>query len=675
MNHENIIKQLFAYLDTERQRNLHMEAFKEISNVFLGFHDEYKTQRMQFLNDEKQNERVSWVCDASMGHGKSTVLECFLKWLIDESNPRQRVPVLLVIREKLEAEKLAHKLNEFRHNSCLKLDADNRETMEKYISLYQIVIITHSRLDNLALGMGKKRIYKVWEQYESIDWAFGGLKEPKLINKSHRLLIVDEKPSFVNSATFDVGKANNCLKWFDSIIKDDDADPVSMQSIRTYIMLLMLEQLEKNPTTVTTALASRLDKQTDRHKRLTSLIGKALKDRKMSDLSEFKTMKLFSKLLRKDGIGRIDRYKDKSRIGMKIIVSEKIDYSKIGLNMLVLDGTCHANKIQYALSNFKLKHVKNFNNYGRLKLHQRGIKTSANARTKESESVQETIANDIKKLRLLYGDQMFVIPLDSDIEKYRKFDVYPESHFKYYVDSKQSKKIHLMNTIGKNYLLHYKSLYLTSLPRMHPDFYKEIGIAFYGGDLNLEFNEDNNALKWFADHRLDEIYNGMIYSELLQIIHRSSLRVIEPSRLKDEINIYIAFDDSNGNDVLEFIQPFLYNMNSLYLFKHAEVKRMNLNNIINYGVRDGAEEFIKKSDEWIKNNISTIRESFRKILVSEIGKKSDGDDRLGEKFRKFIQRHKDKLDELNEVFKPYGYQVEMGKNKKDRPAYVLYSLK
>lgn len=671
-NRNEICKKMFEYLDNEIQGNIHPDAFKEISNVFLDLYDEYHTQSIQYYNNEVQNDKVSWVCDASMGHGKSTVLECFLKWLIDEHNPRQRVPVLLVIREKLEAEKLAVQLNKFKSNSCLKLDADNKETMEGYVNLYQVIIITHSRLDNLALGMGKKPLYKVWEQYQSIDWAFGGLSVPNLINKRHRLLIVDEKPTFKNAATFDVGQIHNSLKWFDAIIKSEDADPRAVQSIRTYIMLLMLEQLEKNTTTVTTALASKLDKNTERHKNLMKLIGSAIKDRKLSDRDEFKTMKLFCKLLRKDGVGRIDHYTEGSNVGMKIIVSEIIDYKKVGLNMLVLDGTCNANMIQYKLSAISFKNVRNYNNYARLTLYQRGIKTTLSARTKKSESVQETISNDIKKLRQIYGDNMFIIPLDSDIEKYRKFEAFPKSHQEYYEDTKTSKKIHLLNTIGKNYLLNFKSLYLTSLPRMHADFYKEIGIAFYGEDLKLEFNEDGNSINWFEDKRLNDIYIGMIYSEILQIIHRSRLRIIETSHLNDEVNIFMAFDDSNGSDVLEIIQPFLFNLNSLYLRREAVVERENLNNIINYGVRDGAVKFIVEADRWIKNNVSTILKPFRSMSVSELGKKSEEEDKLGEKFRKFIARHSVKLDDLNEIFKLYGYQVKMGENNKGRPTYIIY---
>lgn len=669
VNREKIIQQMFGYLDDSRKGNLNIDAFKEISNVFLKLYDAYKTQNAQFFNDEEQNDKVSWVCDASMGHGKSTVLECFLKWLIDESNPRKRVPVLLVIREKLEAEKLVVKLNKFKHNSCLKLDADNRETMEKHVNLYQVLVITHSRLDNLALGMGKKRLYQVWEQYESIDWAFGGPHEPRLINKSHRLLIVDEKPTFVNAATFDAGQSDNCLKWFDNIIKEENADPVYIQSIRMYIMLLMLEQIEKNSTTVTTSLASQLEKKTERYKRLTKLIGKAMKDKQMADQSEFKTMKLFCKLLRKDGVGRIDHYKEGSKVGKKIIVSEKIEYKTMGLNMLVLDGTCKANNIQYSLSAFTFKTVKNYNNYSRLYLHQRGIKTTSAARIKESESVQETISNDIKKLQLIHGDDMFIIPLDSDVEKYRKFNVFPKSHTEFYEDSKHTKKIHLLNTVGKNYLLKFKALYLTSLPRMHADFYKKIGIAFYGQEINLDMNEEGNSTKWFVDKRLNEIYEGMIYAELLQIIHRCSLRIIEQSHLNDEINIYLAFDDTNGN---EMIQPFLANMNALYLFEKANVKRENLINLINYGVKDEAVKFIIEADDWIRKNVSTIKKQFDGMSVSKLGKKSEDKDKLGEKFRKFITRHSEKLVELNEVFREYGYYIEMGKNNRNRPTYMIF---
>ncbi|MBO8177630.1 MAG: hypothetical protein H0Z31_09285 [Bacillus sp. (in: Bacteria)] len=72
-----------------------------------------------------------------------------------------------------------------------------------------------------------------------------------------------------------------------------------------------------------------------------------------------KQIKHFEKLLKEDGAGRIDDYQIRKKVGRKIIVSERIDYSKLGLNILVLDGTAELTFQQY--KGFKFKKVQNYN--------------------------------------------------------------------------------------------------------------------------------------------------------------------------------------------------------------------------------------------------------------------------------------------------------------------------
>jgi hypothetical protein len=114
-----IIEKMFTYLEENHKSNIHKGAFSDISNVFLNLIDEYNVQLKQFKesrnnNEIKQNKKVQWVCNAAPGHGKTTVLICFLKWLVTEPDEYKRVPILLVIRENEMARQIYHDLDRFR---------------------------------------------------------------------------------------------------------------------------------------------------------------------------------------------------------------------------------------------------------------------------------------------------------------------------------------------------------------------------------------------------------------------------------------------------------------------------------------------------------------------------------------------------------------------------------
>jgi hypothetical protein len=120
-----------------------------------------------------------------------------------------------------------------------------------------------------------------------------------------------------------------------------------------------------------------------------------------------KQIKHFEKLLKEDGAGRIDDYQIRKKVGRKIIVSERIDYSKLGMNILVLDGTAELTFQQY--KGFKFKKVQNYNDYSRLHFYVENINTSKYSRSKKGNPTQKAIAKRIMELKDTYSN-IFVLP-------------------------------------------------------------------------------------------------------------------------------------------------------------------------------------------------------------------------------------------------------------------------
>ncbi|MBE0340341.1 hypothetical protein E4V51_02935, partial [Paenibacillus sp. 28ISP30-2] len=79
VNRDCEIEQMYNYLTEEHKQNVHKEAFQDIANVFLDLYDEYTKQYHQYVEFknnnrvEKPDSAVKWLCNASMGHGKTPV--------------------------------------------------------------------------------------------------------------------------------------------------------------------------------------------------------------------------------------------------------------------------------------------------------------------------------------------------------------------------------------------------------------------------------------------------------------------------------------------------------------------------------------------------------------------------------------------------------------------------
>ncbi|MBS4194673.1 hypothetical protein [Lederbergia citri] len=660
---------MFNYISEDHQRNIHISAFGDIANVFLELKSEYDSQLKQLINKEEINDNVQWVCNASMGHGKTTALKCFLKHLVSEGNSKRRIPVLLVIREKGMAEEIFEEMQEFNSGCVLLVNSENKKEVEPYVPYHQIVIITHSRLDNLTLGYGNLNTYKMWQQYRD-GWSIHRKLDPKnLISKRYRLLIIDEKPSFVNGSIFDIGSKNNTLDWFDDLVSPLELNPYETQTYKSEIIKLIAHQLAINTSSVTTSLIPENENSIFLKNLKRNL--KKMKENEFNKpkISSLKQLRHFEKLLKKDGAGRIDDYQIKGQSGRKIIISEKIDYSKLKLNTLILDGTAQLTWQQYS-GLFIPKIVKNYNDYRRLNFNIENINTSKYSRSKIGNTTQKAISNRILELKQIHTD-MFVLPVKSDIPIYKNEGAIGKdiSFFEQEKSNGEAKPINLLNTTGKNELKDRKSLFLTSLPKMNADYYKMIAIALYGNDISLNMSNDNLSDNWFDDEKLQSVYMGEMFAEICQIIHRTALRKINS---KDTIDIYIAYDDEDNEKIMSKpngAKTLLLSetLNVRYFNRQANIKHHSVVDESLYGRGNKVRQFAEEIDRWIRLNITVYNDLPRR--VGEIDKEGE----LGKKFRQWLKRNwtDEKIEMINNVFAEYGLVIEERKDEySDKSKYI-----
>ncbi len=637
-------KRLIYYLKDEQKLRINLSAFVHISDVLWEIEDVYKTQLYKRKGKVKQNiqSNVMWVCNAGMGHGKTTALICYLKSLINYDG--ELIPILLAVREISMGKEIYDEIKTYKPHCIVMVDSTNKSEIEEYIKLYQIVIITHSRLENLAIGFGNIRNYNVWEEHEYSGRV--SINDIGLLGRyKKRLLIIDEKPELVNSSIFGIDKENNALKWIDELGKYKRADPRLMQKIKSKIITLLSNELEQNEGIITNSLLKVEElttKETIEYKEMLDMLGE--EDSSPGKIDALKSKKNFLKLLFNEGVGIIDDSTEIGNVGRKIIVSEPIDYSKLGMNILILDGTAEVTWTQYGLLGYELKKVRNYNDYSRLSICQDIINTSTYSRKKKNKTTQKIIANRIKRLREKYTD-LIVLATKSDMDIYWRLGVLGENYRKYFelknVDNELP--MNLFNTTGKNDLKDVTTLYLTSLPRRNPNYYKAIAIALYGPDINLEMGIKSEST-WFTDPKVEQIYISEMYAELLQIIHRTALRNI---LLREKINIYIAFSDFSDS------MKYLVDLRKIYLHNMKIDTKLLIDGSL-YKRNDTINDFASKISDEINRELN--RDKDLSIPISNIGGKNG----VGETFRKWLTKNNnwnDKNELINEVFAEYHLEI------------------
>lgn len=630
------INYLFSTLSPSHAKNINENAFEDIANVILNF------------NDCFNHSSVKQVCDASMGHGKSTVIKAFLKWLIKYYPER---PYLLAVKEKQLAADIFKEVSDMYPQSIANVDAENKQKYSGELNKYQIVIIQHQRLKDLVMGYGSIKAY----QYYRYSKAAFGKPNPKDIK---RQMIIDEKPDFVDSEIYDITNRNNVLDWFEHLAEPLKVLPPQLQKHKSYITLLMQEQLADNNTDHTTSLITADDENSIRYKNLLSVIQE-MKEHpdNIMKFNSLNRLKHFEKLLTEDNYGRIDDY-DFHVAGRKIIVSKLLDYSLFKMNILIFDGTAHANRIQYAKTNFQLQHVKNRNDYSRLYLQCDNINTTVYSRSKPDKGVQQTIAKRIKQLRESIHKNLIVLPSKSDINLYYELGAILEEEYYLYIDNKELeiKGINILNTTGKNFLKDKTSMYMTNLPKRNADYYKCLAIALYGDKIsNLLTNEETDNGNWFRDNYLEIVYRLDLYSELLQIIHRTALRKING---KDKIYIHIAYNDDKYTSFLDedLAKPILKELNERFFNEDAGIlQTRQLHNEMSYNRKDKLTIYATKIKEKL-NHDGTITLTPAKISSS---------------FNNYLKKHwDDQKDMIIDRLKENGIEIFIDDNDKRKPKRI-----
>lgn len=590
--YDHRIDELFSTItDLSHVQNINREAFNDISKVLLSFHD------------IELNLNTKTVCDASMGHGKSSVLVSYLKWITQQ---KTKTPLLIAIKEKQLAHEIYTQVSRVSPNSIVNIDSDNKNLYEADLINYQIVIIQHQRLKNLALGFGNVYDY----QYFTKDKATWGISNQQ--EKIKRKLIIDEKPDFVDSVIFDINSINNVLDWFEDLAEPLKLTSSQIQNLKFYIMLLLGEQTVINISDHTTSLLTNNDVESIRGKNLLSILKQMKEhDGNKTKYDSLNKLKHFSKLLKVDNYGRIDDY-NYNKAGRKIIISKLIDYSNIDMHLLVFDGTARANGLQYGRLNYKWAKIDNRNDYSRLSLHIDKINTTKYSRSKEGKPTQKAISKRIRELRQSH-DKLFVLPTKDEISIYISEYAIKENEKDLYFDNElnHTKGINILNTTGKNFLKDYNNLYLTCLPKRNADYYKCLAIAFFGDDvLNLVTNNDSDNGEWFQDSKLELIYTHDLYSEILQIIHRSALRIIDN---KQPIHIYLAYEEEKDRYNYDGyrITPISEFINTYYLKGNAKIEYNTLTDMSLYGRDKKIEGFA----ELIKQQLQNVNE----LTVNKIG--------------------------------------------------------
>jgi hypothetical protein len=514
-------------ISIEHLSSLNSQSIVEILKCFDDFIKEH-TNDLHFK-----------VLNAHPGHGKTTALKVFIKRIIQQN---YGVGGLIVLREKELMKQVKDFVPEENLFGVLYVDGDNYQKVKGYISKYQFVIISHQRLKQLAVNQD----HNPNEIELFLKW-----KDQK------RVIIIDEAPSFVDSAVFEL---DNGLKWLDPCFKVADHVFFSEKRImiRSIIQILLAKELIENKGKLTNALKQNLDSPSytevlhDFFRVMDPLIDG------IQNQDSLNMYRWFKELFYQEQVGYLDpgSYGKSFSNHKKIICSRRIDYRRLDCPILILDGSSKYTPLIYN-QEYEILGLPNYTRYERMTINHRRINTSADKR--RLKSTHELVAYDIQAI-WKEGLRPFPLMPKSEISQYQRLKVISNEEYEQFFQPDEDDKLplNLLNTVGKNYLANEKSLYLTSLPSRDPIFYKTIAISLYGDseetlNLSTDIRDKKQRDKWFVDQRIEEIYRECLLSELFQIVHRSNIRDLS-APVEDEVHIFIA---TSLNHVIDaFIKMF-----------------------------------------------------------------------------------------------------------------------
>jgi hypothetical protein len=627
----------YVMLEEDVAKSLHKEAFEETYTAIKNFSSK-SNEVYSFLKkkDIEDNDKyIHNVLCSAPGHGKTTALEYHIKEELVQTDTKKN-PYLLVFNNEDTQNIFFKKVNAFVNkylirNSILSITESNIDLFRMSLNQYQVLCITQQRLRDLALDIGNRNSFLTYQQ-EASYWG----RKPDNINKTmvQRTIIIDEMPIFFNSTIFDIGKDDNSVDWFDSLVNNTE----SLTAQEKYMGRLYINQLVSNELSNVGNTTKRLIRSFE-GKEMESQINNILDklNTKGSEPKQIVRFNWFKRLLREDDVGAINR----TNLKTNILCSEKIDYKPFG-NILILDGTSHLTHTIYYHFGFELQLITNYHDYiKRLYINWRSINTGSYARNDSNKEIREQISEDILNIRGK-GENILPIPSKGDKGFYISTGAITYTQYeKFYKDREfegDSLAINIHNVTGKNDLSSYSHISLLNLPIMPPHEYKLKAIALYGADIDLRLvkeltdKEEKELYKnqWFADRRIQRIFEQQQKAELSQIIHRSSIRFINSSE-KVTISLY-----HNKKQVIEMLKE-VFNLPD----DNVDYFNLQWNNRFKHKCSDWAEKLL----EVLKDNPNVD------YTAGKLG---------GSKFKKWLENHWSANEkDIREIFKKNGISINI----------------
>ena len=169
-------------------------------------------------------------------------------------------------------------------------------------------------------------------------------------------------------------------------------------------------------------------------------------------------------------------------------------------------------------------------------------------------------------------------------------------------------------------------------------------------------NESDNG-DWFRDRKLEMIYKHDLYSEILQIIHRTALRIINS---KQPIHIYMAYDEEDkiSNYDSYSIEPISENLNERYLKNEAVLTP-------HYKLLDISLYNRDKKIEGFANQARLKLTSENKTIINANG--------VSLSFKKYLHNHwEDQQETIKGEFNSLGLDIFIDKNDKRQTKKIKY---
>jgi hypothetical protein len=512
INYQNV-------LCKDQLKNIYIPAIEEITAVLTNFLDECTFSK---------TENKYYVCSSFPGHGKTTALQAVVKSLMTQ---KYKIPLLLVFLNNDNMRTFYKSIDDFAkmkniNNAIVHVDSDNVDDVLDDLTNHQIVCITQQRFRDLAIEVSDPDEY-MWYKLQN------GLN-------IKRNIIIDEAPIFMSQCGFDLGTNDNQVDWFDALASESELSEEDKRFTRKRITEIINVELDED-FPVTKRLNRHIKESSDLERLDAILDCLTTRNAESEHIAKFAW---FKKLLHQDDVAVIDRH-DR---GSTILCARRIDYRELG-NILILDGTSNITKRLYN-NEYQYIHTKNYHDYqSRLHLNLHEINTSSNAKKDKEKKTEifQLIADDLEAIRSSEINPFPLVKKDEINICIRKGIITKDQIDLYDQNNVDELPLNLLNTTGKNKLNTYDALALLNIPFRHASVYKKTAISLYGTNIDLSMNKGRSK-NWFVDERVQAVFDELVLADLIQIIHRCSIRNINSN---SKVNIYLYTKRKEWLDTLQ----------------------------------------------------------------------------------------------------------------------------